>query len=785
MRRREPRDCCTGMNEGSSTLALGLHHDRARSATSRPPRPGGKLVLVDLAGSERARARATRARARARSPNSLKCAARAGRPGSAHHTQMVRKTGASGQQLEEAKTDQRLALGARQRDRALTEDKKSHIPRRGDRARRATWAARRTPRRSPSVSRAARARPPLTVNYRAALTRYRDSKLTRMLQDSLGGNMKTALIINVSPSTFNMNETLSTLRFGSRAKSIKNTPKVNEQKSVEELTALLAKAESAIDMQQSYITALESQLRAAGGAEGDGAAAGAGGGDGGGAPSAETSETIHKLQAKVAQLTEQLEEEKAEARQRTAEAERLTALLREKERLLFEAGELMKEAERQCGAQQEKLDGLMGENSSLQAEVEALRSAELETAEKAKFAAQEQALELERMNDLNKRLTAMDEPAPGADGADAADGAAAADVAGAPAGTDAPPRRRRPRRRRGRRRGRGRGDQGDAHARGGPRAGRDRELRRPPSWPRSRGATARGRPRWRARAMKGRRRRRAPASSEAAAPGSSQRLVELEHQRNKLRADLQKQCERSTELEVRARRLSRATATRTRAFDARKLSRSPPPRRPPRAPRDRPQAQLESVRTDVGDAGQLFSARERQHMRSLQQRLEQLVAVHRQLLRKYAALELDNSEGKKKISLRDERIKQLELNSRALATNMRSQAERHVAELTKLREQVSLLREEQQQQQMEARLEAATSRRARRRCAHRPRRRRRPDRAALRPAPAAAAVLGLQVGEPRAPPTCRTGHRSRPPPPRVAGTATEGGGFLRRLFDKQ
>lgn len=115
------------------------------------------------------------------------------------------------------------------------------------------------------------------------------------------------------------------------------------------------------------------------------------------------------------------------------------------------------------------------------------------------------------------------------------------------------------------------------------------------------------------------------------------------------------------------------------------------------------------MRTDVGDAGQLFSARERQHMRSLQQRLEQLVAVHRQLLRKYAALELDNSEGKKKISLRDERIKQLELNSRALATNMRSQAERHVAELTKLREQVSLLREEQQQQQMEARLEAATS----------------------------------------------------------------------------
>ena len=159
-----------------------------------------------------------------------------------------------------------------------------------------------------------------------------------MLQDSLGGNMKTALIINVSPSTFNMNETLSTLRFGSRAKSIKNTPKVNERKSVEELTALLAKAESAIDMQQSYITALESQLRTAQGADGGGGAAGGGAAAAdGGVTSAETTETIQKLQAKIAQLTEELEEEKAEASRREKESERLTALLREKERLLFEA----------------------------------------------------------------------------------------------------------------------------------------------------------------------------------------------------------------------------------------------------------------------------------------------------------------------------------------------------------------------------------------------------------------------------------------------------------------
>jgi hypothetical protein len=52
---------------------------------------------------------------------------------------------------------------------------------------------------------------------------------------------------------------------------------------------------------------------------------------------------------------------------------------------------------------------------------------------------------------------------------------------------------------------------------------------------------------------------------------------------------------------------------------------------------------------------------------------EQLVAVHRQLLRKYASLELENAEARKKLALRDERIKQLEDNTRVLAGNMRTQ----------------------------------------------------------------------------------------------------------------
>ena len=57
---------------------------------------------------------------------------------------------------------------------------------------------------------------------------YRDSKLTRLLQDSLGGNTKTIMIAAVSPANYNYDETLSTLRYASRAKNIQNKPKINE-----------------------------------------------------------------------------------------------------------------------------------------------------------------------------------------------------------------------------------------------------------------------------------------------------------------------------------------------------------------------------------------------------------------------------------------------------------------------------------------------------------------------------------------------------------------------------
>ena len=57
---------------------------------------------------------------------------------------------------------------------------------------------------------------------------YRDSKLTRLLQDSLGGNTKTVMCANCGPAGYNYDETVSTLRYANRAKNIKNKPKINE-----------------------------------------------------------------------------------------------------------------------------------------------------------------------------------------------------------------------------------------------------------------------------------------------------------------------------------------------------------------------------------------------------------------------------------------------------------------------------------------------------------------------------------------------------------------------------
>lgn len=94
---------------------------------------------------------------------------------------------------------------------------------------------------------------------------YRDSKLTRVLQDSLGGNSKTSLIITCSPASYNEQETLSTLRFGVRAKAVKNKPKVNKEYSIAELKMLLNQANENILKKEARIVWLERHFAELGG----------------------------------------------------------------------------------------------------------------------------------------------------------------------------------------------------------------------------------------------------------------------------------------------------------------------------------------------------------------------------------------------------------------------------------------------------------------------------------------------------------------------------------------
>ncbi|XP_036387720.1 kinesin-like protein KIF17 [Megalops cyprinoides] len=88
------------------------------------------------------------------------------------------------------------------------------------------------------------------VDGRCKHVPYRDSKLTRLLQDSLGGNTRTLMVACLSPADNNYEESLSTLRYANRAKSIQNRPRINEdpkdallreyQEEIKQLRALIS-----------------------------------------------------------------------------------------------------------------------------------------------------------------------------------------------------------------------------------------------------------------------------------------------------------------------------------------------------------------------------------------------------------------------------------------------------------------------------------------------------------------------------------------------------------------
>lgn len=133
-------------------------------------------------------------------------------------SEKVGKTNASGQTLEEAKMINKSLSALGNVINALTEAKSgAHVP-------------------------------------------YRDSKLTRILQESLGGNSTTCLVITCSLSAYNDRETLSTLRFGNRAKSIKNKIVQNAERSAKELLIALTEAEAKIERSTELVKMIQSKI---------------------------------------------------------------------------------------------------------------------------------------------------------------------------------------------------------------------------------------------------------------------------------------------------------------------------------------------------------------------------------------------------------------------------------------------------------------------------------------------------------------------------------------------
>ena len=83
---------------------------------------------------------------------------------------------------------------------------------------------------------------------------FRDSKLTRLLQESLGGNAKTSLLVNVAPSAHHISESMSSLLFGRRAMKVLSKAQVNE---AEEFRVLSRNLQETLDQHDDRVHSLE------------------------------------------------------------------------------------------------------------------------------------------------------------------------------------------------------------------------------------------------------------------------------------------------------------------------------------------------------------------------------------------------------------------------------------------------------------------------------------------------------------------------------------------------
>ena len=524
---------------------------------------------------------------------------------------------------------------------------------------------------------------------------YRDSKLTRILQDSLGGNSKTVLIVAISPSSYNGSETVSTLRFGARAKSIENKVTVNATRSVDELEALLSRAEKAMDAQMMHITALQAERVAlyhklvergvdvqelgfsldslsSGATSSTGATpplppAASVSASAGCAVAGDTAQIIEQLQ----QLTFELEEEREDTARKDGELAQLTKLIRDKERLLAEAGELLMEARRHYESQRERCETMGREKAEAVGKLEMQLTASSEECASIRFELKEMEVSMETLLSENKQLkqevaemsgdvvTERQAPPPSSSSSRGTEHSSPS----SPSSSSSSSLTVVPLSALG-------GSLSSASERGDARRKSLAAFTTLATQHNLSGPAAEALTSWLTAFTQSQEDLVGSfemrfAALEQAGVEQGRRIKDLETQRTRLEADLSNRNEKVVGLQL----------------------------------------QLDSLSSMEGaQAAELFAERERAHMKSLQLRLEQLVAVHRQLLRKFATLELDSNDMRKKITLRDERIKQLEGNSRGLTSSMRTQAERHVAELSNLREQIQVMRSEHLQRVELARL---------------------------------------------------------------------------------
>ena len=133
-------------------------------------------------------------------------------------SEKVKKTGATGALLEQAKAINQSLSALGNVISALTTKGKKHIP-------------------------------------------YRDSTLTFLLQDALGGNAKTTLLVAASSEFYNYEETVNTLRFATRAKQMTNKVKINKVMSVAELEVVIAMLKQKLGKANSVISRLQSLVK--------------------------------------------------------------------------------------------------------------------------------------------------------------------------------------------------------------------------------------------------------------------------------------------------------------------------------------------------------------------------------------------------------------------------------------------------------------------------------------------------------------------------------------------